>query len=114
VTQIAQALRPGGKFVFVTSYLPSMGSLVYWLARGFNAAMHVRNFVWSPKFIMYYLTFLLPEVKQLLESAGFDVEVRGDAADWPWKALKLVTATKRAVQLPASQSRISDTTVQMP
>ena len=33
---------------------------VWWMARGFNAAMRVRNLV-APPFVMYYLTFSLPE-----------------------------------------------------
>src|SRR5207253_6352639 len=78
VAQVAQALRPGGRFVFVTSRMPSMLSPIYWLARGFNGAMRVRNFLLSPPFIMYYLTFLLPEAQTLLEAAGFDVEVKSD------------------------------------
>jgi hypothetical protein len=63
---------------------------------------------------MYYLTFLLPEVQQLLESAGFDVAVDGAGIEWPWKGLKLVTATKRPPQLPESQARTNETTVQIP
>lgn len=75
VDAVRSCLRPGGHFVFVTSRPPSFASRAYWLSRGFNAAMHVRNAIWSPSFIMYYLTFLLPEATALLESAGFDVRV---------------------------------------
>lgn len=95
VAQIKQVLKPGGKFVFVTAYMPRLWSPAYWLARGFNAAMHVRNFLKSPPFIMFYLTFLVPEAKQMLEAVGFDVEVKENLFDWPWTGLRLVTATRR-------------------
>src|SRR3954454_24868953 len=41
VEQVARVLRPGGRFVFVTAYMPPLWSLRYWMARGFNAAMRV-------------------------------------------------------------------------
>lgn len=75
VGAVKSCLRPGGHFVFVTSRMPSMWSRSYWLSRGFNAAMHVRNAMWSPPFVMYYLTFLLPQATALLENAGFEVRV---------------------------------------
>ena len=96
VAQIAKVLRPGGHFVFITSYFPPLSSLSYWLARGFNGAMRLRNLVLSPPFIMYYLTFLLPEAQQLLEANGFDVDVTDSGFEEPWAALRLVTATRRA------------------
>jgi ubiquinone/menaquinone biosynthesis C-methylase UbiE len=96
VGQLAQVLRPGGRFVFVTGYMPPLLSLRYWLARGFNAVMRVRNLVLSPPFIMYYLTFLLPEVQKLLEAGGFDVEVREMGFKGQLAALRLVTATRRS------------------
>jgi len=94
VQQIAHALKPGGRFVFVTSAMPPIWSATYWLCRGFNAAMHVRNWIVRPPFIMFYLTFLLPETKALLQSHGFDVSV-----EEPFKGilerLRLVVATRR-------------------
>ena len=95
VAQVAQALKPGGRFVFVTGYMPPLWSPGYWLARGFNGAMRVRNLLISPPFIMYYLTFLLPETQRLLEANGFDVAVQSAAFERPWSALRLVTATRR-------------------
>jgi len=95
VAQVAQVLRPGGRFVFVTSYMPPLWSPTYWLARGFNGAMRLRNLLLAPPFIMYYLTFLLPDVKALLEAHGFDVEVRESAFEKPWHILRLVIATRR-------------------
>ena len=57
--------------------------------------MRVRNFLRSPPFIMYYLTFLLPDVRTLLEEHGFAVDVRDMGFARPWKSLRLVTATRR-------------------
>ncbi len=95
VAQLAQVLKPGGRFVFVTAYLPPKWSLRYWLARGFNGAMHVRNCLFRPPFIMFYLTFLLPDCKNLLEQHDFDVDVREGLFDAPWTPLRLVIATRR-------------------
>ncbi len=75
VHAVKSCLRPGGHFVFVTSRMPSMWSSSYWVSRGFNAAMHVRNALWSPPFVMYYLTFLLPKATEYLEDAGFEVRI---------------------------------------
>ncbi|HZZ80613.1 MAG TPA: class I SAM-dependent methyltransferase [Gemmataceae bacterium] len=95
VAQVAQVLRPGGRFVFVSGYMPPLWSPIYWMARGFNFAMHVRNLIKSPPFIMFYLTFLLPGVQDLLEANGFAVEVAAPLFDRPWTGLRLVTATKK-------------------
>jgi SAM-dependent methyltransferase len=96
VDQVATALRPGGRFVFVTSERPPWWSPVWWALRGFNGVMRVRNLLWSPPFIMYYLIFNLPEVRTLLEQHGFDVEVRQGVFERPWTPLRLVIATRRA------------------
>ncbi len=85
-------MKPGGRFVFVTSEMPPKWSKVYWFSCAFNAAMHLRNWVVKPPFIMYYLTFLLPEVKTLLEDGGFSVEVH-QPFNRPFQRLRLVIAT---------------------
>jgi ubiquinone/menaquinone biosynthesis C-methylase UbiE len=95
VGQIARVLKPGGRFVFVSTYLPSVWSWSYWLARTFNGAMRLRNLLWSPPFIMYYLTFLLPEAQLVLEREGLTVEVRELARDGPWAKYRLVTSMRR-------------------
>jgi SAM-dependent methyltransferase len=94
VGEVFRVLRPGGRFVFVTAFWPRPWSLVYWLARGFNAAMRVRNVLFQPPFIMYYLTFLLPEVTELLERHGFAVAVQALGLPGRESSLRLVCATK--------------------
>jgi SAM-dependent methyltransferase len=91
--QVATALRPGGRFVFVAANRPALWSPIYWMARAFNGAMRVRNLLISPPFIMYYLIFNLPRIQALLEEQRFKVEVREAGFDRPWKALRLVIAT---------------------
>lgn len=95
IERIYAALRPNGRFVFVTTTMPPVRSRSYWLSRGFNAAMRIRNTFWRPPFIMYYLTFLLPGAQRLLENHGFDVQVHDNALEGRWKPLRLVVATKR-------------------
>jgi ubiquinone/menaquinone biosynthesis C-methylase UbiE len=96
VSEIARVLRPGGRFVFATIYTPSPLTLGSVLSRLFNAAMHVRNFLISPPFIMYYLTFLLPEVIGLLERDGFDVQEKPLGLKGRLSAFRYVNAVRRA------------------
>lgn len=92
LAQVAGALAPGGRFVTVTSSMPPLWSPRRWIARGFNGVMHVRNAVLSPAFVMYYLTFLLPEVAGMLERLGFTVEVTPLAGPGPLAHLRIVDA----------------------
>jgi ubiquinone/menaquinone biosynthesis C-methylase UbiE len=94
VAEIARVLRPGGRFVFVTTYMPPWTSPHYWFSRLFNAAMRVRNFLIKPEFIMYYLTFLLPEAETLLRQHGFEVEVLDMGFQGMWSAARLMIATR--------------------
>jgi SAM-dependent methyltransferase len=94
VAEAARVLRPGGHFAFVTAPVPPVWSARYWLARLFNGAMHLRNLLWSPPFIMYYLTFCLPEVVKRLERAQLRVEVRPLRLASLWDPFRLVIATR--------------------
>jgi ubiquinone/menaquinone biosynthesis C-methylase UbiE len=95
VRGISRALRSGGRFLFVTSHPPSKLRPGFWLAKGFNAAMRVRNALWRPPFVMYYLTFLVPRARALLEAEGFTVEVHDGILPEPFTPLSTVIATKR-------------------
>ncbi|MHB8872494.1 MAG: class I SAM-dependent methyltransferase [Myxococcaceae bacterium] len=95
VAQLARVLRPGGRFVFATSAGPSPRRPGWWLAHGFNALMRVRNALIKPEFIMYYLTFLLPRARALLEAGGFEVQVKEGAVPPPYQRLALVIASRR-------------------
>jgi len=95
VERVAAALKPGGRFVFVTTEMPPLWSPSYLLSRGFNTAMHLRNAIKRPPFIMFYLTFLLPHAKRLLENAGFDVKVHDGAFSGRFRPLKIVVGIKR-------------------
>jgi SAM-dependent methyltransferase len=95
VRGIARALRPGGRFTFVTLHPPSKLKPGYWMAKGFNAAMRVRNALWKPPFVMYYLTFLVPRARALLEAEGFSVEVRDGILPAPFTPMTVVVATRR-------------------
>jgi len=93
VAGIARALRPGGRFVFVTSERPRPYDPWCWLAHGFNAVMRARNALLQPPFIMYYLTFLLPDVRPLLERHGFTVRAHERVCPNPYARAVIVEAT---------------------
>jgi ubiquinone/menaquinone biosynthesis C-methylase UbiE len=92
---IRRALRPGGRFIFSTAERAGISWPRLRLAQAFNAAMRVRNAVWSPPFVMYYLTMLWPAVGRKLEGAGFDVQMRRAAFPAPFEQALLVVATRR-------------------
>jgi len=93
--QVRKSLKPGGKFIFITTTHPPLLSLAFWRAHSFNFLIHLRNIIIKPPFVMYYLTFLLPKVKVQLEEKGFDVEVRPDIFSKPFHNFKLILATKK-------------------
>ncbi len=94
VAGIARALRKGGRFVFATGRMPSVTSATWWICRGFNAAMRVRNAVVRPPFVMYYLTVLWPDVELLLARHGFRVEAREGLCPAPYERAIVVVATR--------------------
>lgn len=93
---VARALRPGGRFVFVTADAVSPLDPRALQARMFNAAMRVRNAVWDPPFVMYYLTFLVPRAREVLEAAGLRVGVVPGALPASLHPLVVVVAEKPA------------------
>lgn len=105
--EIVRVLRPGGCFVFVTSYRPALRSRAYWLARAFNGAMRLRNLLWRPPFIMYYLTFLLPEAAELFRRAGCTVEIAELPAIGLPAEYRLVIAQRAPTNVPSPGCRIS-------
>ncbi len=92
VASVHRALRPGGRFLFVTSHPPSPLRPGFWLAHAFNAAMRVRNALWRPPFVMYYLTFLAPRARALLEAQGFSVRFHPLSLPEPYSRSSLLAA----------------------
>ena len=70
---VYRALRPGGVFAFPVAAPLPVTSGSYWALLGFDLAMRVRNAVWHPPFVMYYLTGSLPALHADLAAAGFTV-----------------------------------------
>ncbi len=95
LARIHAALAPGGRYAFVTSEQPPRRSLGNIISALFNGVMRVRNALIKPEFVMYYLTFLLPQAKTQLEQHGFEVEVRSDVFQGPFQPVKLVIATRK-------------------
>ena len=94
VELVRRALRPGGRFVFVTAERPPFYSPARAVATAFNAAMRLRNAFISPPFVMYYLTFLLPECESTLKWAGFTTRVDRGLFEKPYHPLVRVVATR--------------------
>lgn len=91
--RVASALKPGGSFITVVGDLRghrwlSLPALV------FDSAMRLRNLLWRPRFVMYYLSFVLPRCAQILEEAGLEVEVLEAGLPRPYSQLKIVRARR--------------------
>lgn len=85
-----RALRPGGRIALVTAPHPSLLSPVWWLARGFNAAMHVRNAIVRPPFVMFYLTFGVEQAEALFLRHGLRFALSDVSLPRPYGRLRLV------------------------
>jgi len=94
VDVVWRALRPGGRFIFITGPMPPKSDPAYWMARGFNAAMHVRNALIQPPFIMFYLTFTVERASTLLWERGFEIRVEDAYRNTPYHRARLVIARK--------------------
>jgi ubiquinone/menaquinone biosynthesis C-methylase UbiE len=93
---VHRALVPGGKFTFITHLMPTVGTVPWLAARGFNAVMHVRNALLKPPFIMFYLTFPLERASDLLGRHGFQLEVHSPFANKQYgRKMRVVTATRK-------------------
>jgi SAM-dependent methyltransferase len=75
LAEVRSCLVPGGRLALVTAPLPPPWSPALWLAAAFDTAMWVRNRLWRPPFVMYYLAWPLGRTRRLLRDAGFGVEI---------------------------------------
>ena len=91
---VARALRPGGRFLFVSYYRPKIWSLRYWYYRIFNMFFFLRNLFLRPPWIVGKLHYCLPKIKNLLEYHGFEVQII-DAFEGDLAWAKLVSARKK-------------------
>jgi SAM-dependent methyltransferase len=98
--QVRRALKPGGRFVFVTQERVPLLSREGVILRGFNAAMRVRNALISPPFVMYYLNWMLPRARELLEAEGFTLDVHPSGLPGKWAPFRVVVATSPATSSP--------------
>tara|TARA_R110002096_G_scaffold173997_4_gene349569 strand:- start:3817 stop:4515 length:699 start_codon:yes stop_codon:yes gene_type:complete len=94
IAKVFQALKPGGRFLFVTSFRPEPWTPTAWFTHSFNTAMRVRNALIKPQFVMYYHTFILPGIRAKLEKAGFEVAIRNPQS---WRNWRIVSATRPSV-----------------
>jgi hypothetical protein len=66
-----------------------------WLAsRVFNAAMDVRNAVFKPEFIMFYLTFPLERALEVLPRHGSSIKVHAPYAHTQYPMMRVAVATR--------------------
>jgi ubiquinone/menaquinone biosynthesis C-methylase UbiE len=91
---IRKALVPGGRFIFATATKPPFYQPKALIAHGFNGVMRLRNALISPPFIMYYLTFMMPDVERLLRWTGFEVKKHEGLFDAPFESVVVISARR--------------------
>ena len=91
--RVFRALSPGGVFLTVVGRL-SGRPWVYLPALAFDSLMRLRNLLWRPPFVMYYLSFVLPKAAQVVERQGLQVEVIEANFPPPFRQLVILRATK--------------------
>jgi SAM-dependent methyltransferase len=94
LVEARSCLAPGGRLAFVASPLPPVWSPALWLAAGFDGAMWLRNRVWKPPFVMYYLAWPLGRTLRLLAKSGFSTELVELQPPRPFVRLRLVLARR--------------------
>lgn len=68
--RIHQALKPQGRFIFLTTPRPGWWTRWFWAGQAFNWLIHLRNRWIDPPFVMYYFTFPTPEAMSELARHG--------------------------------------------
>ena len=91
--RVERALCPGGVFLTVVGSLTGR-PWVYLPALAFDSLMRLRNLLWRPTFVMYYLSFVLPKAARVIERHGLKVEVIEGNFPTPFNQLKVLRATK--------------------
>ena len=91
--QVARALRPGGCFITVLSSLRGR-PFVYLAALAFDSAMRLRNLLWRPRFVMYYLSCTLPGALEVMRGAGLTPSVHPGNFPAPYSQLQVVKACR--------------------
>jgi len=92
--QARSCLAPGGTLAFVTAPTPPPWTAALWIAAGFDAAMWLRNRLWRPPFVMYYLAWPLSRTLRLLRERGFTPELRPLGFRGPRSRPRLVLARR--------------------
>ena len=87
---VYRALKPGGRFFFVTSPEPTWWSPRRWMAWAFNQSIRIRNRVKKPAFHMYYLLLPVERAKHLLGDQGFEVAIHAPFEGPRLSTLRLV------------------------
>lgn len=103
--RVYSALKPGGMFLSVLGDLRGR-PWVYLPALAFDSLMRVRNFVWHPTFVMYYLSFVLPRAQRVLEEQGFVCQMLDGRFPVPFRQLKVILARKPYLSAADGATRV--------